>query len=426
MRIGKSIQSIRRYWDFLWWFFFLQPVDWLASRHRSANRSSTILVVHPCRIGDTVLWLDAARGLRELYPKPAHRIVLLAEIATATLMRSQPYFDNVMELDRARFFRNPRYRWQTLRRIAGEGFSVALNPAEWPDAYVADSIMGACGAAEALGWSLRRRFASVAEGLMMAWRRRKYSRLLPMPMEVRGMLERSAYFLRALGHPSFEPCAPKLKFDRNVEMPAESTPYYVLCPGAWDPLRRWPCERFAAVAADIFAATGMRGVICGSTKEKQLATAICNLVGAPLRDLTGALSLEQFAQFAGRASLVIANDSGALHVAAASGAPTLCIVGGGMFGASMPYHVAAWEGQSLPRAIYHRMDCYGCNWRCQFKALWGDAAPCVARVEVEEVTAAALAILASPRLRNEDTSRFGSTTGCEESSDSRSERGSCR
>jgi hypothetical protein len=80
-----------------------------------------------------ILWLDAARGLRELYPAPSHRIVLLADTASASLMRSQPYFDCVLEFARARFCKSPLHRWQILRRIVGEGFSVALNPAGWQD-----------------------------------------------------------------------------------------------------------------------------------------------------------------------------------------------------------------------------------------------------------------------------------------------------
>lgn len=279
-----------------------------------------------------ILWLDAARGLRELYPAPAHRIVLLADTVSASLVRSQPYFDCVLELDRARFSKSPLYRWQILRRIAGEGFSVALNPAAWQDYYVADSIMGASGAAERVGWSLRPDSHSPGERLMRVWRARKYSRLLSMPAESRGMLRLNSEFLHALGHNGFVARAPKLNLDQKVGAVADSPPYYVLCPGAADPVKRWPSGRFAAVAEGIFAATGMRSTICGSIAEKQLAIAICRLADAPLSDLTGSLSLEQFAQFAAGASLVISNDSGALHIAAASGAPTLCILGGGTFG----------------------------------------------------------------------------------------------
>jgi ADP-heptose:LPS heptosyltransferase len=399
--VDATILSVRRYLTFLRWLI-LQPVNWLIPRHKIANKSRAILVVHPCRIGDMILWLDAARGLRELYPAPAHRIVLIADSAVASLMRSQPYFDSVLELDRERFSRSPLYRWQTLRRIAGEGFSVALNPAAWQDYYVADSIIGASRAAVKVGWSLRPDSNSPAERLMRVWRARKYTRLLPMPAERRGILQHNSEFLHALGHPSFVAHAPKLNLDHKTDAVADSPPYYLLCPGAIDPIRRWPPEQFAAVADSIYAATGMRGTICGSIADKQLAIAICKLTEAPLSDLTGSTSLEQFAQVAAGASLVVANDSGPLHVAAASGAPTLCIVGGGTFGWCVPYDCPPDEGTYLPQAVWHPMECFVCDWRCIFKISPRAAAPCVVNVSAGEAIAAALSIIASSGTRNHE------------------------
>jgi len=396
--IRESVPLIRRYLNFLRWLLILRPVDWLASP-REASGSDLILVVHPCRIGDMVLWLDAARGLRELYPAPAHRIVLLAESASASLMRSQSYFDCVLELDRARFSKSPLYRREILRGIAREAFSIALNPASWQDYYVADSIMGATGAAQRVGWSLRSDYHHPGGRWMTLWRAGKYSRLLSRPAESAGALRLNAEFLHALGHHSFVARAPRLNLEQNIH-PVADSPYYVLCPGAVNPLRRWPSERFAAVAEGIFAATGMRGSICGTIIEKPLAIAICRLAAAPLSDLTGSMSLEQFAQFAAGASLVISNDSGALHIAAASGAPTLCIVGGGRFGWCVPYDAAPQEGTSVPHAVWHPMECFGCNWHCHFKLSPGGAPPCVVNVAAEEAIAVALAMLASSGVYN--------------------------
>jgi ADP-heptose:LPS heptosyltransferase len=351
-----------------------------------------------------ILWLDAARGLRELYPAPAYRIVLLADTASASLMRSQPYFDCVLELDRARFAKSPLYRWKILRSLAGERFSLALNPAGWQDYYVADSIISATGATQRVGWSLRPDSRVQGDRWMTVWRAGRYTRLISMAERATGVLHLNAEFLHALGHHGFEAHAPRLNLEQKLHPVTDSPAYYVLCPGAVDPMRRWPSERFAAVAESIFAATGMRGSVCGTIAEKPLATAICKLADVPLSDLTGSHSVEQFAQFSAGASLVISNDSGALHIAAASGAPTLCIVGGGTFGWCVPYDAAAQKGMSVPQAVWHPMECFGCNWHCRFKISRGGAAPCVANVAEGEVAAVALAMLASRGARSEDPS----------------------
>ena len=341
-----------------------------------------------------ILWLDAARGLRELYPSPAHRIVLLASAAVASLVRSQPHFDEVWELDRDRFAKSPRYRWGMLRMIAEEGFSLALNPAGWQDYYVADSIIGACGAPERVGWS--RRLDPLARGdrAMRWWRARNYTRLLPRSVEPGHILRLNAQMLHALGHRDFVPRTPRLILDQMARTIAASSPYYVICPGAGSPMRRWPVERFAELAKNIFAATGMHGVVCGSLEEKPLAAKIRELTDAPLADLTGVLSLEEFARCAADAKLVIANDSGSIHVAAAVGARTLCALAGGHFGWALPYDSSVEEGGHLPKAIWHQMECFGCRWRCRYELSPQGAPPCITNVTTEEVLAAALAILA--------------------------------
>ncbi len=384
---------MRRYLHFLWWFLVLQPIDWLSSYARASNSSGAILIVHPSRIGDTVLWLNAARGLREFYPAPAHRIVLLADRTMASLARSQGYFDCVWEVDRERFSRSPQYRWKILRSITGEGFFIVLNPAGWQDYYVADSIVGVFHNAERVGWSLRPVPPLPGQRWMTIWRSRKYSRLISRPVEELGILRLNGEFLHALGDERFVARAPKLILEDKLAPPPCGSPFYILCPGAYDALKRWPAEKFAAVAEEIFAATGMRGLICGTFVEKPLAVAICKLSTAPLSDLTGSLSVEQFAQLSAGASLVIANDSGALHVAAASGAPTLCIEGGGTFGWCVPYDAPAQEGRSVPRVVWHPMECFGCDWHCRFRISPGAPAPCVANVTAGEVARAALAML---------------------------------
>lgn len=351
-----------------------------------------------------VLWLDAARGLRELYPAPEHRIVLLADIAGAALARSQCDFDVILEVDHARFSKSPLYRWRLVRVIADQGFSTALNPAGWQDCYVADSIVAASRASRRIGWSLRA--CTLSERCLLGWRAGRYSHLLASAPENLSALRLNASFVQELGHRYFEPRAPKLKLGQPLHYAAGTSlsTYYLLCPGATDPRKRWPAERFAEVARRIFAATGMRGSVCGTVAEKQLARDICKLADAPLSDLTGLVSVEQFAQYAAGASLLIANDSGALHIGAASGAPTLCIEGGGTPGWCVPYDAPAQEGRILPQAVWHRMDCFGCNWHCRYKISPRSPAPCIANVTVEQVAAGALAILrARPSLDQERT-----------------------
>jgi len=96
--------------------------------------------------------------------------------------------------------------------------------------------------------------------------------------------------------------------------------------------RRWPENRFAEVAS-FFSKQGWNVYLVGSADEAALNQRIVSLAdaGNKIMDLSGRLSVHELAWVFSRASLIIANDSGPMHLAAASGAPTL-----GLFGPNVP------------------------------------------------------------------------------------------
>jgi ADP-heptose:LPS heptosyltransferase len=99
-------------------------------------------------------------------------------------------------------------------------------------------------------------------------------------------------------------------------------PWVALHAGATDPRRRWPAERFAAVA-DAVAAAGARPVLVGAAGEAEVNAAVAAAAGSPLADLTGRTDLGTLAAVLQRAAVVVANDSGPLHLARAVGGATV-------------------------------------------------------------------------------------------------------
>lgn len=107
-------------------------------------------------------------------------------------------------------------------------------------------------------------------------------------------------------------------------------PVIVLAPTAnWAP-KVWPPERFVTVFRRL-AATHMQGavpaVIAGPGEtEAAMARPVLQALSNAI-DLVGRLSLPEIAAFLARSNLFIGNDSGLMHLAAASGAPTLGLFG---------------------------------------------------------------------------------------------------
>src|SRR5689334_14397281 len=84
---------------------------------RTPGERTPVLVVRLDAIGDFVLWLDAARGLRCLYPANRYRLVLVGNALWTELAAVQPLFDEVIPIDTTRLNADGGYRRSTWRLI---------------------------------------------------------------------------------------------------------------------------------------------------------------------------------------------------------------------------------------------------------------------------------------------------------------------
>jgi heptosyltransferase-2 len=108
----------------------------------------------------------------------------------------------------------------------------------------------------------------------------------------------------------------------------------MLCPGAeFGPAKRWPAEQFAELARKLLGA-GLDVWLIGSPNDQPIGAAIVDAAGDAGRaivNLTGRTDLGTAMDLLSVASVVVSNDSGLMHAAAAVGAPTVAL-----FGASSP------------------------------------------------------------------------------------------
>jgi ADP-heptose:LPS heptosyltransferase len=98
----------------------------------------------------------------------------------------------------------------------------------------------------------------------------------------------------------------------------------VLQPGSTDPRRCWPAQRFATLG-DRLAQAGMRVAVNGSAAETALVAEVVGAMRHPAVALAGRLGLGGLCGLLERASLVVSNDTGPLHLALALGVPSVGI-----------------------------------------------------------------------------------------------------
>lgn len=101
--------------------------------------------------------------------------------------------------------------------------------------------------------------------------------------------------------------------------------YVCVHPGARAAERRWPPERFAAVA-DALAARGLRVVLTGSKDELALTRAVAGAMRAEALDLAGRTSLGAVAALLRGSRLLVCNDTGVSHLAAALRVPSVVVL----------------------------------------------------------------------------------------------------
>jgi ADP-heptose:LPS heptosyltransferase len=100
--------------------------------------------------------------------------------------------------------------------------------------------------------------------------------------------------------------------------------YAVLHPGASSPSRRWPIASFAEVA-DRLHAEGLRVVVTGAAEEVDLASRVERRCRAAVLNLCGATDLPGLALLLRDTAVLVGNDTGTAHLAAAVGARSVTI-----------------------------------------------------------------------------------------------------
>jgi lipopolysaccharide heptosyltransferase II len=158
--------------------------------------------------------------------------------------------------------------------------------------------------------------------------------------------------------------------------------WVVIHPGARALSRRYPEERFASVADGIVEESGYHIIFTGTLEEQELILRIQERMDHPSYSLAGDLSLGCFAALLSRAPLLISNNTGAVHVAAAVGTPVV-----DLYALTNPQHTPWMVPQ---RVLFQDVPCKYC-----YKSICPEGHHnCLRLVSAEQVLLATRALLA--------------------------------
>lgn len=156
--------------------------------------------------------------------------------------------------------------------------------------------------------------------------------------------------------------------------------WIVLHPGGTAPSRRYPPESFAEVARRLTAESGDTIVFTGNADEQGIVLEIQRRMGIPSLSLAGRLDLEEMIALVAEAPLLVSNNTGPVHIAAAVGTPVV-----DLYALTNPQHTP-W---GVPhRVLFQDVPCKYC-----YKSVCPERHhACLRGVAPEDVVAAALAL----------------------------------
>jgi ADP-heptose:LPS heptosyltransferase len=280
-----------------------------------------ILVFRALMLGD---WLCATPALRALrIAAPRARIVLCGLPWTAELARRLPTVDEFIE-----FPGHPDLPERPPAPGALEAFVAAMRSRRFD---LALQLHGSGGVVNPL---LARLHARATVGFAKPGTEAGLTLALPWP-DHGTEIERCLALTDALGAPreGLGLDFPLQAADREAAARLLSEAgvrgsFAIVHPGSQLPSRRWPPERFAAVA-DALAAQGVTALVTGTDAETPLATAVVAAARHPLVNLCGRTATPwTLGALVDAAALVVSNDTGVSHVAAALGTPSVIVASG--------------------------------------------------------------------------------------------------
>lgn len=324
----------------------------IKARKPYKGNSNHIFVIRFAHIGDFCIWLDSARAFRNLYPDKKIIFLTYSYKNVQELAEATGYFDKVISLDTEGF-----HRIKALREAAGFCGDTIIN-ANPSRSLLSDLFV--------LAVNVRHRIAQQSDYAELSVAKMKrsdkiYDKVVscdPKAME----LIKNAEFMRGLGLADFMADLPVLP-DIACKMKVPEWSYAVIFPDADAPIQMWNYKNYIEIIRKLITEYGLHCLILGGNRyrdvgsviEREVASSFCeNQMGTT--SLTECIKLVRYAQ------IVVSNDTGGAHIAAATGTPCVVLAGGWNRGRFFPYRIEkSTQGKLMPVDVIAKLPCLGCG-----------------------------------------------------------------
>jgi lipopolysaccharide heptosyltransferase I len=331
-----------------------------------SDTEPAFLIVRLGSLGDVIHAIPAAAALRQRYPHA--RIDWLVDPRYVELLHLVEPLDERIPID-------PRSLGRAGERQGFVKTLRALRAARYDAVIDLQGLVKSALLARAAGG--RR-----TVGFPRAHLREPAARLLythaPDPGAATHVIQKNLALLAAVGVSH-----PQVRFPINIPRTTAvqavadraGDGYALLNPGAAWPNKRWPPERFGAVAAALREGAGLLSFVLWGPGEEQLAADVV-AAAAGAAELAPATTIPDLVGLARGARLMVSGDTGPLHVAAAVGTPVVAL-----FGPTFPERNGPWAAHDVTISRVQRCECL-------YERQCRRADRCIDEIGIEEVVEA--------------------------------------
>ncbi|MGE5505435.1 MAG: glycosyltransferase family 9 protein [Actinomycetota bacterium] len=361
----------------------LDPVMGLLLRLRRRKKAEGVLLVSFGGLGDTVLFALVLPRLLEL-ARPGERVTVLMRSDAARMAFVFPHDVAVRKVDLGAL-RKPGYRWRLFTELFSAHYRLVVTTDFLRHPDLDEALVAACAAPETAAMEPR---SWPKYDRRLGANRRLYRRLFqsgPPGVDKVVRWTRFADFLTGRTLP-----APPVRLPAGTLPPPArlAAPTVVVQPFSAVKAKQSPPALYRAIFAALPAGWQVR--IAGHPSDLDK-----NPEFRPLLEVPGvSFDPAPFAELASTlqsARLVVSVDTACMHLAAAAGAPTLCLASAAYVGEIVPY--APEITPPKVRFLWQPMDCAGCLGDCRKPAIEG-MYPCIAALDGASVVAAVREMIA--------------------------------
>lgn len=313
-------------------------IDLILKSSEQTKHPKTLLLIRLDAIGDYILIRNFFYKLKQSKIFKDYKITLCGNIVWKDLAETfdKGIIDDFIWLNRKKFNNNPFYKFRLLKKIYRSGFEVVVDTTFSREILFGDSIVKTSCADERIG-------SVGAPDAYVKWKRnlltdKYYTKLITQSSETIFEFYRNREFFESVLEENIDIIKPEIDASKiDIQLPTHKD-FAVIFPGAQEEKRRWHSTNFEQIIEHLILKHNLNVIIAGSSADSLVSRKMVKCHTSKVCfDMTGKTTLPQLAKLISLSKLLVSNETGAVHFAAAVGTPFLCISNGQRFGRFMPY-----------------------------------------------------------------------------------------